>query len=335
MIDEDPLAQPETSTQPQPLTEPQTFSARAPQTQDLPTDHAEEETVEAYLKRLLASAPWRNSLPRHLGDTPSEDADFEEAQTANLLDHLQQPPPAERRPSADRGRYIVEAPKKKYHCIVCYCIQLNTAVLPCGYTICTDCAGKISRCPLDRTVFVGANTPVVRAVQDAVQKFLLSEGARTARVILAAAGAAIFSLGSTTRPLTNPDAMRQARFRAFMHLLPPDPPGELAADPPGEPAAVLIQNAPRYQRQQRFPERWLRWTLSGCDSRNGSAKQCSVVWSGLSSHVQQLEHWCTSCSTMAGTRAWPVAVVLNSAMKQDFPGAASASGVQPATTKVS
>ena len=120
---------------------------------------------------------------------------------------------------------------------MCYCFLLNTAVLPCGHTICTDCAGTISRCPLDRTVFVAANTPRNRAVQDAVQEFLLSEGARSAGAILAAAGAAIFSLGSTTRPLTNPDAMRQARLRAFMHLLPPDPPGELAADPPGEPAA--------------------------------------------------------------------------------------------------
>ena len=118
-----------------------------------------------------------------------------------------------------------------------YCILLNTAVLPCGHTICTDCAERISQCPLDRTVFVAANTPRNRAVQDAVQEFLLSGGARTAGAILAAAGAAIFSLGSTTRPLTNPDAMRQARLQAFNHLLPPDPPGELAADPPGEPAA--------------------------------------------------------------------------------------------------
>ena len=150
-----------------------------------------------------------------------------------MLDDLQQPPPAERRPSADSGRYILEASKKNYHCIVCYCFLLNTAVLPCGHTICTDCAGRISPCPLDRTVFVAANTPGNRAVQDAVQEFLLSEGDRTAGAILAAAGAAIFSLGSTTRPLTNPDAMRQARLRAFMHLLPPDPPSELAADPPG------------------------------------------------------------------------------------------------------
>ena len=237
VIDENPLAQPETLTQPQPLTQPQTFSARAPRTQDLPPDHAEEETVEAYLERLLGSAPRRNSLPRRPGDTPSEDADFAEAQTANLLDDLQQPPPAERRPSADSGRYIVEAPKKNYHCIVCYCFLLNTAVLPCGHTICTDCAGRISRCPLDRTVFVAANTPRNRAVQDAVEEFPLSEGARTAGAIPAAAGAAIFSLGSTTGPLTNPDAMRQARLRAFMHLLPRDPPGELAADPPDAAAA--------------------------------------------------------------------------------------------------
>ena len=88
VIDENPLAQPETLFQPQPLTQPQTFSARAPRTQDLPPDHAEEETVEAYLERLLGSAPRRNSLPRRPGDTPSEDADFAEAQTANLLDDL-------------------------------------------------------------------------------------------------------------------------------------------------------------------------------------------------------------------------------------------------------
>ena len=231
VIDENPLAQPET------LTQPQTFSARAPRTQDLPPDNAEEETGEAYLEGLLGSAPRRNSLPRRLGDTSSEDADFAEAQTANLLDDLQQPPPAERRPSADSGRYIMDAPKKNYHCIVSYCFLLNTAVLPCGHTICTDCAERISRCPLDRTVFVAANNSRNRAVQDAVQPFLLSEGARTAGAILAAAGAAVFSLGSTTRPLTNPDAMQQARLLAFMHLLPPEPPGELAADSPGEPAA--------------------------------------------------------------------------------------------------
>ena len=47
VIDENPLTQPETLTQPQPSTQPQTFSARAPRTQDLPPDHAEEETVEA------------------------------------------------------------------------------------------------------------------------------------------------------------------------------------------------------------------------------------------------------------------------------------------------
>ena len=88
VIDENPLAQ------------PQTFSARARQTLDLPPDDAEEETLEAYRGRLLGSAPQRNSLPRRPGDTPSEDADFAEARTANLLDHLQQPPPAERRPSA-------------------------------------------------------------------------------------------------------------------------------------------------------------------------------------------------------------------------------------------
>ena len=96
----------------------------------------------------------------------------------NLLDDLLQPPPAERRPSADSGRYIVEAPKKNYHCIVCYRFLSNTAVLPCGHTICTDCAGRISRCPLDRTVFVAANTPRDRAVQEAVQEFLLSKGLR-------------------------------------------------------------------------------------------------------------------------------------------------------------
>ena len=53
VIDENQLAQPETLTQAQPLTQPQTFSARAPRTQNLPPDHAEEETVEAYLERLL------------------------------------------------------------------------------------------------------------------------------------------------------------------------------------------------------------------------------------------------------------------------------------------
>ena len=74
VIDENPLAQLGGLTQPQPLTQPQTFSARAPRTQDLPPDHAEEETVEAYLERLLGSAPRRNSLPRRPGDTPSEDA---------------------------------------------------------------------------------------------------------------------------------------------------------------------------------------------------------------------------------------------------------------------
>ena len=40
------------------------FSARAPRTQDLPPADAEEETVEAYLGRLLGSAPGRDSLPR-------------------------------------------------------------------------------------------------------------------------------------------------------------------------------------------------------------------------------------------------------------------------------
>ena len=77
VIDENPLPQPETLTQPQPLTRAQTFSVRAPRTQDLPPDHAEEETVEAYLERLLGSAPRRNSLPRRPADTPSEDADFQ------------------------------------------------------------------------------------------------------------------------------------------------------------------------------------------------------------------------------------------------------------------
>ena len=187
--------------------------------------------MEVYLERPLGSAPRRNSLARRPADTPSEDANFAEAETANLLDDLQQPPAAERRPSADSGRYIVGAPKENYHCVVCYCFLLNTAVLPCGHQICTDCAGRISRCPLDCTVFVAANTPRNHAVQDAVQEFLLSQGASTAGAILAAAGAATFSRGSTTRPLTNPDAMRQARLRAFMHLLPPDPPGEPAACP--------------------------------------------------------------------------------------------------------
>ena len=37
------------------------------------------------------------------------------------------------------------------------------------------------------------------------------------------------------------------------------------------------------------------------DTWNGSAQQCSIMWSDLSSHVQQLEHWCTSCSTTAGS----------------------------------
>ena len=79
-----PLAQPETLTQPQRLTQPQTFSARAPRTQDLPPDHAEEETIKAYPERLLGSALRRNSLTRRPGDTPSEDADFAEAQTAKF-----------------------------------------------------------------------------------------------------------------------------------------------------------------------------------------------------------------------------------------------------------
>ena len=83
VIDEDPLAQPQT------LTQPQTLSARARRTQDLPPDHAEEETVEACLESLLSSAPRRNCLPRLPGDTQFEDADFAEAQTAKLLDDLQ------------------------------------------------------------------------------------------------------------------------------------------------------------------------------------------------------------------------------------------------------
>ena len=197
-------------------------------------------------KRELWRPTWRGCWIQQPGAIPcpdarptrqSEDVDFAEAQTAILLDDLQQPPPAERRPSADSGRYIVEALNKTYHCIVCYCFLLNTAGLPCGRKIRTDCARRISWCPLDRTGFVVANTPRNRAVQDAVQEFLLSEEARTAGAILAAAGAAIFSLGSTTRPLTNPDAMRQARLRAFMHLVPPDPPDKPAADAPGAPAA--------------------------------------------------------------------------------------------------
>ena len=180
----------------------------------------------------MGSTPRRNSLPRRQDDTQSEDVDFAEAQTANLLNDLQQPPPAERRPSADSGRYVVEAPRKNYHCIL-----LNTAVLPCGHTICRNCARSINRCPLDLTVFVAASTPRNRAVQEAVKEFLLSKRVPTAGTILAAAGAAIFSLGSTAKPLTNPNAMRRATLRAFMHLLPPDPPDEIAADPPGEPAA--------------------------------------------------------------------------------------------------
>ena len=243
VIDGDPLAQPQT------LTQPQTFSARAPRTQGLPADHAEEYTVEAYLERLLGSAPWRTSLPRRPGYRQSEDDDFAEEQTANLLDDLQQPPPTERRPSADSGRCIVEVLKKASHCFVCYCFLLNTAVLPRGDTICMDCADRISRCPLDRTVCVAANTLRNRAVQDAVQDFLLSEGARTAGAILAAAGAAIYSVGSTTRPLTNPDAMQQATLRAFMHLLPPDPPDEPAADPPGEPAVCSVSTCSQMPEQ--------------------------------------------------------------------------------------
>ena len=282
VIDENPLAQPQRLTQPQMLTQLQAFSARAPRTQDLPPDHAEEETVKAYLERLLVSGPRRNSLCIRPGDTPSEDVDFAGAQTANLLNDIQQPPPAECRASADSGQYIVEAPKKNYHCIVCYCFLLNTAVLPCGHTICTDCAGRSGRCRLDQTVFVAANTPRKRAVQDAVQEFLLSEGARTAGEILAAAGAAIFSPGSRTRPLTNPDAMRQARLRAFMHLLPPDPPVEPAADPTGEPAACPDSTCSQMPAPAVISRVVACWTLSVCNSRNGSARQCSVVWSGLS-----------------------------------------------------
>ena len=257
-------------------------------------------TVEAYLERLLGSAPRRNSLPRRPGDTPSEDADFAEVQTANLLDDLQQPPPAERRPSADSGRYIVEAPKKNYHCIVCDCFLLNTAVLPCGHTICTDCAGRISRCPLDRTVFVAANTPRNRAVQDAVEEFLLSEGARTAGAILAAAGAAIFSLGSTTRPLTNPDAMRQARLRAFMHLLPRDPPGELAADPPDAaaacpdstcsqiPAPAVISRTVASLDSERLRQReWKCTTVQRCVERSEQPRAAA----GTLVHVMFNDGW--------------------------------------------
>ena len=108
--------------------------------------------------------------------------DFLEAQTAHLRDDLQQLPPAQRRPSADSGWCVMEAPLKNFHCIVCDCFLLNTAVLPCGHTICTNCAGRISRCSLDHTVFVPASTPRNRAVQDAVHEFLLSEGACTVRV---------------------------------------------------------------------------------------------------------------------------------------------------------
>ena len=163
MIDEDPLPQ------------QQNLSARAPWTQDLPPDHAEDEAVKIYLEKLLGSAPQRNSLPRRPVDTQSEDVDFAEAQTGKkLLDDLQQPAPAERGPSADSGRYVVEAPKENYDCIVFYCSLLNTAVLPCGHTICTDCAWRISRCPVDRSVLFAPSTPRNRAVQDAVQEFLLS-----------------------------------------------------------------------------------------------------------------------------------------------------------------
>ena len=126
---------------------------------------------------------------------------------------------------------------KNFHCIVCYCFLLITAVLPCGHTICTDCARRMSRYQLDSTVFIAASNSRNRAVREAVQEFLLLKYVRTASARLAAARAAKPALGSTTKPLTNPDAMRQARLRACMHLLPADPPDQPAADPPDEPAA--------------------------------------------------------------------------------------------------
>ena len=307
MIDEDPHAQSQT------LTQPQTFSARAPRTQDLPTDNAEKETVEAYLERLLGSAPRRDSLPRRLGDTQSEDVDFAEAQTANLLDDLQQPPPAESRPSADSGLYVEEAPKRNYHCILCYCFLLNTAVLPCRHTICKDCAGGISQFPLDRTAFVAANTPRNHAVQDGVQEFLLSEGARTA--------GALFCLGSTTGPLTNLDAMRQARLRAFMHMLPPDLPDEPAADPPSEPAVTLRAVASLGSERLRQRERKCT-TVQRCVKRSEQPRAAA----GTLVHVMFNDGW---------YEGRPVVVLLTSAMEQDFPGVASAPGMQPTTTKVS
>ena len=220
-----------------PVAQVQTFAARALQTQDLPLDHAEEEAVEVYLERLLGSPPRRNCLPRRPGGTQSEDVDFIQAQTAKLLDDLRQPPPAEQRSSPDSGRYVVEARMKNFHCIVCYCFVLNTAVLPCGHRICTDCAARISQCPLDPTAFIAASTAGNGAVQDAVQGFLLSEGACTARKILAAAGAPMIALRSITKLPTNSDAMQQARLPAFMHLLPADPPDEQAEHPPNKPAA--------------------------------------------------------------------------------------------------
>ena len=189
----------------------------------------------------------------------------------------------------------MEAPKKNYHCIVCDCFLLNTAVPPCGHTICRDCAVRISRCRLDRTDFVAANTTRKRAVQDVVQDFLLSEVAHTTGAMLAPAGTATFSLGSTTKPLTNPDAMQQARLRAFMHLLPPDPSDEPAADRPGEPAACPDWTCSQMPARADISGAVARWTLSRCNKGNGSARQCTIVWSGLCSPLQQLEHWCTSC----------------------------------------
>ena len=57
---------------------------------DLPSDTWKQTARSLWLamlsERLLGSAPRRNSLPRRPADTPSEDADFAEAQTANLLD---------------------------------------------------------------------------------------------------------------------------------------------------------------------------------------------------------------------------------------------------------
>ena len=133
-----------------PLAQPQSFSACQC---TMPVNHAEEEPVEVYLETLLGSAPGRISLFRRPGDTKFEDVDFAEAQTAILLHDLDQPPPGLRREGPPRiAAGACASLKRNYHCTVCYSLLVNTAVLPCGHTICTDCAGRISRCPLDGTV---------------------------------------------------------------------------------------------------------------------------------------------------------------------------------------